>query len=77
VGEVPEQLGAGPPDLAADVLGRGAVMTIEEFIGSQLRRWPRMLAVKPSRQRSTTGAVTRPRSVRTSPGSISIAVVCS
>jgi hypothetical protein len=36
------------------------VTIIDEFIGNQLRRAPLMLAVNPSRQRSTYGARTVP-----------------
>ena len=40
---VAEQFGTPPADLVDGLLGSGSVTTIEEFIGSQLRRWPWIL----------------------------------
>ncbi|CAM5340677.1 hypothetical protein SNARM312S_05419 [Streptomyces narbonensis] len=55
----------------------GSVAIIEEFIGSQVRRWPAREAVKPSVQRRTYGARTVPYGVIACFGLISVTGVDS
>ena len=55
----------------------GSVAIIELFIGSQRRRRPGSLAVKPSVARSTIGAVTVPCGVVALPWLIAVTGDCS
>jgi hypothetical protein len=77
VGEVAEHFTAASTDLGQHRLGQCSVVTIEEFIGSQVRCSPASSAVKPSVARIMWSAGTVPRSQTARPGRIACTRVSS